>query len=687
MIVNRPDTVVIISKLRPARKSGLVLTRLKTIRFIAGVLALVAAACSSLRADLTLRVSPDPRSGGGLATAITKVSLLRRDPAHAAEKITIAVDAGVYYLDRPLLIPSSAGPLTITAAQGQTVVLSGGIAIGNWGVDTFNGHACWSAEVPAVRLGLWYFRELWVNRRRAIRARYPSHGYLHAQITPIKEQTWNTGQNWFGFKPDKMPDVLPPDSEAIIGNRWAEAHLAGLTVDPANHVIRSQRMTPFQLENGDPYWLEGSREWLTEPGEFYLDRQAGKVYYLPRDGENLAKLEVVASRLTTLINVQGGSHVTFSGIAFSNTEWSFAEPTPSGQITDRKADGLLVGGFGQADLGVPASVIVQHSHDCVFDHCTFEHIGNWGLELGTGCRQNRVEHCTFTDLGAGGLKIGDGDPKSAPTEQAFGNVISDCRITDGGKQFASACGIWVGESYDNHIEHNEIANFFYTGLSMGWTWGYGKSLCRGNVVEANLVHDIGKKSDGDGPLLSDMGGIYTLGVQPGTVIRGNIFHDITARVYGGWGIYLDEGSSNITVEKNLVYRTTHGGFHQHYGRDNLVTNNIFALGRDVQIARTRAEATRSFTFTHNIVYWRTGVFTETSPGGLSFDQNLYDCPDAVALRFGDRSWKFWQSAGRDRKSSLSSAGFVPGDEAFIPSPAAMQKIEFEPLDLRGAGAR
>ena len=167
--------------------------------------------------------------------------------------------------------------------------------------------------------------------------------------------------------------------------------------------------------------------------------------------------------------------------------------------------------------------------------------------------------------------------------------------------------------------------FIYTGISMGWTWGYGPSLCHGNRIEANLIHDIGKKSDGDGPILSDMGGIYTLGMQPGTVITGNVFHDIAARVYGGWGIYLDEGSSGITVENNLVYRTTHGGFHQHYGRDNVVKNNIFALGRDLQIARTKTEPTKSFTFTRNIVYWTTGKFTATNAKGIEFDGNLYDC--------------------------------------------------------------
>ena len=156
--------------------------------------------------------------------------------------------------------------------------------------------------------------------------------------------------------------------------------------------------------------------------------------------------------------------------------------------------------------------------------------------------------------------------------------------------------VWIGQSPDNTIAHNDIHGFWYTAISIGWTWGYGPAAAQRNIVESNHIHHIGTKADGAKPILSDMGCVYTLGNHEGTVIRGNLFHDVAGLKYGGWGIYFDEGTTHILAENNLVYRTTHGGFHQHYGKENTVRNNIFAFGRDAQIQRTRVENHQSFRF-------------------------------------------------------------------------------------------
>ena len=264
--------------------------------------------------------------------------------------------------------------------------------------------------------------------------------------------------------------------------------------------------------------------------------------------------------------------------------------------------------------------------------------------MGRGCRNDRVVGCELSDLGGGGVKVGEQAVRDDPAEQTHDVVVSDDHIHDGGLVFSQAVGVWVGQSYGDRIAHNHIHDFYYTGVSCGWTWGYGKTLAHDNIIEFNDIHDLGKG------WLSDMGGVYTLGDQPGTVVRSNVIHDVTGLHYGGWGIYFDEGTTGVVAEDNLVYRTTHGGFHQHYGKDNIVRNNVFALGREAQLQRTRAEDHRSFTFERNIVYYRTGKLLQGAwdDDRVSLDSNLYWRAGGGDVRFGDLTWAQWQRQGAGR---------------------------------------
>jgi hypothetical protein len=387
--------------------------------------------------------------------------------------------------------------------------------------------------------------------------------------------------------------------------------------------------------------------------------------------------------------------VVMRGLTFAHTEWYFPTGFDAGKNKPRvspepKAE---VGGFAQAAIGVPGAVWGEGARECVFESCAFRNLGNYGLELGRGCQQNRVIGCEFSDLGAGGLKIGETRIRDEADEQARGNEIRDCDIHDGGKLFHSAEGIWVGQSQDNRITHNHIHDFYYTGISLGWTWGYGNSLATNNLIEFNHVHHIGVKSDSDGPILSDMGGIYTLGKESGTVIRNNLWHDIAGLRYGGWGIYFDEGSSGILAENNLVYRTTHGGFHQHYGETNVVPNNIFAYARDAQVQRTRPERHISFSFQTNIVYFDSGhlLSGDWSDEHYEMDGNLYFDARADAkpesLRLGPATFAKWRERRHDRSSLVADPLFVaPEQNDFrLKSDSPALKMGFHPIDLSGVG--
>jgi hypothetical protein len=666
--------------------------------------------------------SPNSKRTDGPFATLSRGVLAARNAHQVAGPCAVYVRRGTYFLNQPLiLIPQDSG-LDLEAYPGENPVLSGGRQIEGWQAATIAGKQLWVADVPGAREGKWYFRELWINGRRAVRARHPNKGYFGVESLPDKGGDWTQGQTRFRFregdlKPLQVPpaaaigdakegrgEALETNAEVVVMSRWVESRLPVLSIDEKEHLVTFSKRSVFELAAGDPYYVEGAFAFLDEPGEWYLDQAGGKLYYLPRPGESLSRVEAIAPVLAQVLRFEGRpeanqfvERVRLSGLAFAHTEWYF--PTGFQSAKNRptispepKAE---VGGFAQAAIGVPGAVWGEGVRACIFTNCTFSHLGNYALELARGCQQNRVLAIDFFDLGAGGVKLGETSIRNQVGEQSRANEISDCRIYDGGKLFHSAIGVWIGQSPDNRVTHNLIHDFYYTGISIGWTWGYGPALASNNIVEFNHVHHIGVKSDGDGPILSDMGGIYTLGKQPGTIVRNNLWHDIAGIHYGGWGIYFDEGSSGILAESNLVYRTTHGGFHQHYGETNLVRNNIFAFARDHQLQRTRPEPHSSFTFETNIVYFDSGALLtgNWSDNNYQLDWNVYfDArPGATAdtVRFERATLEQWRARGHDRHSIVADPLFIaPRQDNFelLPASPAL-KLGFRPIDLTGVGPR
>ena len=400
--------------------------------------------------------------------------------------------------------------------------------------------------------------------------------------------------------------------------RWVESRLPVIGVDEKERIVSFGKRSVFELAPGDLYYAEGAFEFLDEPGEWYLDPATGTLYYLPRPGEKLDDIEAIAPALAQVLRFEGRpeagqfvERVTLRGLTFSHTEWYFPKGFHSGKNKPNVSPGAASrrsAASPRRRSACPARFGARACATVSSRTAAFSSLGNYGLELARGCQHNRIIRCEFSDLGAGGVKIGETPIRDHAADQARANEISDCHIHDGGKMFPSA---------DRHLDrpiarqphHPQphprlLLHRHLDRLDLGLRARPGHQQHRRSF---NHVHHIGVKSDGDGPILSDMGGIYTLGKQPGTIIRNNLWHDIAGLRYGGWGIYFDEGSSGILAESNIVYRTTHGGFHQHYGETNVVRNNIFAFARDHQIQRTRPEPHSSFSFHTNIVYFDSGT--------------------------------------------------------------------------------
>ena len=509
--------------------------------------------------------------------------------------ITIYMEGGTYAFYEPVFIrPEDSGtkesPTIIRSVGDEKVILSGGISINGWKKQG----KVWVADVPVFNGRPLDFRQLWVNGKKAVRARDVEDFEKMNRICSVDEK------NEILYVPavsirrliDNKGNLKAKYAEMVLHQMWCVANLRirSVEVQGDSAAIRfHQPESRIQFEHPWPrpmvttdghnsaFYLTNARELQDVPGEWYHDIDARKVYYYPREGEKMQEAEVIVPAVETLVRVEGTldrpvCHIRFEKITFSYTTWM--RPSEKGHIPLQAGmyltDGYRIDPKMQRDylnhpldnqgwLGRPAAAVrVAAAKQIDFGRCRFEHLGSSGLDYEEAVQGGVVRGCLFRDIAGNGLLVGSFSPAAHETHLPYDPAdrrevctqqhINNCYFTEIGNEDWGCLAIAAGYVGDVNIEHNEISEVPYSGISLGWGWTQTVNCMRNNRVHANLIHHYAKH-------MYDVAGIYTLGSQPKSYVTENCVHSIYKPGYvhdpNHWFyLYTDEGSSFITVRDN-----------------------------------------------------------------------------------------------------------------------------------------
>ena len=624
-----------------------------------------------------------------LNSAVKKSRLLRRT-GQAKGPVEIVVLHGNYFMMQPLALSAEDSgtpdtPLIIKAEDGTKPVFTAGVKIE--GFEKVE-EDLWRAFIPQVAWYDSYFEQLYVNGRRAVRAQTPNEGFYF-----IKKVTETVLENGEGRSPEFAVQKIGLDTlnadcfrsfsdddyrDAIVTfyHNWdnTRKRVASFNSKESSIYTVGTGMKPWNpLNNKTRYRVENYRAALDAPGEWFLER-TGYLYYKPLPGEIIEKIDVFAPVLDNFISIMGESaEKTVKNIRFENLTFKVAgyRTPPEGNEP------------AQAAAPVDAVITLDYADNISFVNCEVAHTGTYAFWFRRGCSNCTVNHCYMHDLGAGGVKIGETVLRPQAADLTKNILIDNNIITDAGHIFPCAVGVILFHTSDNQVTHNEISNLRYSGISVGWIWGYAQSPSKRNIIKYNHIHHLGWGE------LCDMGGVYTLGASEGTSVSNNMIHHVYSFDYGGWGLYTDEGSYGITMENNLVYACKNSGFHQHYGKENIIRNNIFAFNIKSQLQATRIEEHRSLSFTNNIIYFDKGTLLSSNwhKFNLFSDYNCYWDTRSKDVRFADKSFKEWQASGKDQHSVIADPMFInpPEFDFRFRKLSVVRKIKFTPFDYSQAG--
>lgn len=549
-------------------------------------------ACTLSAADLFVSPKGNDRNPGTkdspkatLTAALRQARELRRlNDESVKGGITIHMEAGDYHLYEPVFIrPEDSGTEaspTVITSDGNAV-LNGGVEIRNWKKQG----KLWVADVPMFNGRPLDFRQLWINGQKAVRAKDVADFekmYRIINNDPQNEILWVPAAAVKKIQKARYAEMVLHEMWCVANLRIKSVEIQGDSAAVRFHHPESRIQfehpwpRPMVTKDGhnSAFYLTNAMELLDEPGEWYHDIESRKIYYYPRKGEKISK--AVVPGIETLVWVEGTidrpvKHIRFDNIAFQYTTWM--RPSLQGHVP-LQAGMYMTDGYkirpsmirknnhkldNQGWLGRPASaVVVKAAWDIDFEKCRFRHLGSTGIDYEWATDGGHINGCLFRDIAGNGIVAGSFSPAAHEThlpydpadrrEVCTGLTISNNYINDVTNEDWGTLGICAGYVSDINIEHNEISDVSYSGISLGWGWTRTVNCMRNNRVHANLIHHYAKH-------MYDVAGIYTLGSQPHSRITENCVSDIFSPGYAHdpnhwFYLYTDEGSSFITVKDN-----------------------------------------------------------------------------------------------------------------------------------------
>ncbi|MDK0523465.1 right-handed parallel beta-helix repeat-containing protein [Streptomyces sp. ML-6] len=652
----------------------------------------------------TLYAAPDGR-GSSCTAARPCTPEGARDLARTetGRDVRVLLRNGTYELDEPLVLGAADSgndgrTVTWAAAPGARPVLSGGRDITGWRQNT---DGTWTAGVPAGVTP----RQLFVDGRRATRAR----GGACAASTCDATKTGMTGATATGIATWQRPT----DAEAVIRIRWRNYHcrITGVTGDVMTFAQPCWTNSASGTDRTGPSWdsttvdsarysgvafFENAPELLDEPGEFVWNSEARTVTYLPRPGENMRHARTVTPHTEQLLVIDGAHDVTVSGIGFAYA--AYRRPDTDEGYAGTQAGLTLTGATGPVDHAgrfytkPSAAVTVRGGRNIDIDNARFGRLGGAGAILEAGTKDSSLTRSSFTDLSSGAVYVGDTEPMPGTELAGERNTVAYNTISRTGVEYTDSVGIWAGYEAELTVDHNSLDQLPYSGISVGWGWNQPEaqtSVLRDNRVTNNRITDVMQVAREQ----HDGGAIYTQGAQPGTVVSGNY---INRSAFGnterdGNGIYLDEQSSHILVERNVITRVGYKwvsnwadyGIHNTArgnwtdtaapalgGTGSVMTDNLTGLDRlpaEALAVAARAGARGGPVEQLRIDLARTGTATQSSTEGAAGPELALDGDTTTDTRTLSGAGTWWQvDLGDERRvrrieiwndASATTAGF------------------------------